>query len=190
MVNWEEKVKIKTLIIGKLNKGGFTLIELMLVILVLGIILFLTVPTLRHVLLADNLKKAARQLIGLEKKLRSDALRDQIDYILHLDLSNSNYWVTSSDMTPEGQEEKKKNVQHLASGVSVLDIIGENNQKQTEGIVKIKFQKNNVSMPAVIHLFAEGKNMTLVINPFLGVSDIYDKYVDISGEGQEGSFAR
>jgi len=187
MVNREEKGKIKTSIIGKLNNKGFTLIELMLVIMVLGVILFLAVPAIRDVLTTDKLKSASRQLIGLERKLRTDAVREQSDYILNLDLSNSTFWVTSSDMTPEGQDEEKKKAQHLPAAVTISDIVLENNKKQGEGIAKIKFQKNNTCRPAVIHLAYEEDRMTLVINPFLGITGIYDRYVEVAAAGSVGS---
>jgi hypothetical protein len=115
----------------------------------------------------------------MEKKLRVEAVRDQMDYILCLDLPNSTYWVLASDMTPEKQDEIKKRPQHLPSGVVILDIVGENNKKQSDGEARIKFGKKNICSPVLIHLAYEEDRMTMIINPFLGVTDVYDKYVDI-----------
>ncbi|MCX5850035.1 MAG: prepilin-type N-terminal cleavage/methylation domain-containing protein [Deltaproteobacteria bacterium] len=172
-------MSIKTSTTGNLNKRGFTLVELLLVIVLIGVVLVLAVPSTRDVLTGDNLKKASRQFIGLERKLRADAVRDQIDYILCMNLPSSTYWVFASDMTPEKQDEIKKRPQHLPSDVVILDIAGENNKKQSADEARIKFGKNNVCSPAVIHLAHEEDKMTIVINPFLGVTDVYDKYVDI-----------
>jgi len=199
-------VLIKTSIIGKLNKqdlmkrynayrlfagsSGFTLVELLLVIVLMGVILAFAVPSTRDVLTGDNLKKASRQIIGIEKKLRVEAVRDQMDYILCLDLPNSVYWVVASDMTPEKQDEIKKRPQHLPSGVVILDIVGEDNKKQSVDEVRIKFGKKNICSPSVIHLAYEENRMTMVINPFLGVTDVYDKYVDISVIGSRQSNTR
>jgi prepilin-type N-terminal cleavage/methylation domain-containing protein len=93
-------VSIKTSIIGNLNKQGFTLVELLLVIVLIGVVLVLAVPSMRDTLTGDKLQKASRQFIGMERKLRGEAVRDQIDYILCLDLPNSAYWVLASDITP------------------------------------------------------------------------------------------
>ena len=168
------------------GSSGFTLVELLLVIVLMGVILALAVPSTRDVLTGDNLKKASRQLIGIEKKLRVEAIRDQIDYILCFDIPNVAYWVVASDMTPEKQDEIKKRPQHLPSGVVILDIVGEDNKKQSADEVRIKFGKKNICSPSVIHLGYEEDRMTMVINPFLGVTDVYDKYVDIPviGSGQ------
>jgi len=45
------------------------------------VVLVLAVPSTRDVLSGNKLKKASRQLIGLERKLRVEAVRDQVDYI-------------------------------------------------------------------------------------------------------------
>jgi general secretion pathway protein H len=119
-------VSIRTSITGKLNKRGFTLVELLLVIALIGVVLVLAVPSTRDVLTGNKLKKASRQLIGLERKLRVEAVRDQIDYILCLDLPNSAYWVIASDMTPEKQDEIKNRPKHLPADVVIADIVDEN----------------------------------------------------------------
>ena len=194
-------MSIKTSITGKLSRqdlvtmkrdkayrrlaesSGFTLVELLLVIVLMGVILGLVVPTSRDVLTGDNLKKASRQLIGLEKKLRGEAIRDQMDYILCLDLPNAAYFVLAADMTPEKQDEIRKRPQHLPDGVVILDVVGEDNKKQSSDEVRIKCGKKNTCSPSIIHLAYEEDRMTLVINPFLGVTDVYDKYVDIAVTG-------
>jgi len=170
---------IKTSITGKFNKQGFTLIELVVVIALIGIALALAVPSLRDSLNEDDLKKASRQLIGLERKLRVEAVRDQVDYLLCFDIPNAAYWVIASDMTPEKQSEIKSRPQHLPSEISIMDIVDANNKKQTADEARIKFGKNNFSSPAVIHLQYKEDKMTIVINPYLGITDIYDKYIDV-----------
>jgi general secretion pathway protein H len=162
-----------------LNKKGFTLLELLLVIVLIGVVLVLAVPSTRDALTGDKLKKTSRQLIGLERKLRAEAVRDQLDYILCIDLSDSSYWITASDVTPEKQADIKKHRQHLPDEIVIADIVDENNKKISSGEVKIVFKRNNVCSPSVIHLSHEEDKMTIAINPFLGVMDIYDKYVDI-----------
>jgi prepilin-type N-terminal cleavage/methylation domain-containing protein len=179
MVNSVEKASIRTSTTGNLNKRGFTLVELLLVIALAGVILVLAIPATRDVLSGDSLKKASRQLIGLERKLRTDAVRDQMDYVLCINLSDSAYWIITADMTPEKQDEIKSRPRFLPSDVLITDIVDVNNQKRAEGEARIVFGKNNICSPAVIHLAHKEAAMTIVISPFLGVTDVFDQYVDI-----------
>lgn len=159
---------------------GFTLVELIVVIALIGLVMALVAPATRDALAVDKLKKASRQLIGLDRKLRVEAVRDRTDYILCLDLAGATYWVVTSDMTPEKISEAKKAARRFPSEVSIVDITAEKNIKQTEGEFRIKFGKNSLSPPFIMHLAEGDDRMTLVVNPFLGVTAVYDRYVDIA----------
>jgi type II secretory pathway pseudopilin PulG len=159
----------------------------MVVIALIGIVLVVTAPTARNVFTADSLKKASRQLIGLERKLRVEAVRDQIDYILCLDLPTSSYWILTADMTAEKENEVKKSAKKLSAGVRILDIVFPENKKFSEGEVRIRFGKNSICPPMVIHLGDEEEKMTIVVNPFMGVTGIYEEYKDISLEEGMGT---
>ena len=135
------KVLMKTSIIGKVNKRGFTLVELLLVIALIGVVLVLAIPSTRDVLTGDKLKKASRQFIALERKLHVEAVRNQINYILCIDLPNSAYWIITSDMTPEKQDDVKKHPQYFPSDVAIMDIVDENNKKTSVGEARINFGK-------------------------------------------------
>jgi prepilin-type N-terminal cleavage/methylation domain-containing protein len=149
-----------------LNKRGFTLVELLVVIGLIGVILALAVPTTRDMLTVNNLKKVSRQMIGLER--------------LMLDIPRASYYVITSDMTPEKKDELKKKATKFPAGVAVLDVINQKDEKISEGVVQIKFGRNNVCSPLIIHLAENEERMTLVVNPFLGVAAVYDQYVEIS----------
>ena len=173
---------IKTSITGIVNKRGFTLVELMIVIVIIGVVLALAVPTTRDALTVNGLKKASRQVIGLARQLRTDAVRDQIDYILVVNIPKASYYIVTPDMTPEKLLEVEKKAKQLSGGVAILDVVRERNEKISEGKVNIKFGKNGVGPPLVIHLAYDEDRMTLVVNPFMGVTAVYDRYMDISIE--------
>jgi prepilin-type N-terminal cleavage/methylation domain-containing protein len=169
---------------------GFTLMELLIVIALIGVTLVFAIPTTREALTVNSLKKTTRLLVGLERQLRSEAVRDQTDYILVLNISDNTYYVMSPDMTPEKLQEVEKRAQKLPGGVVIRDIVKQKNEKISQGKVEVLFARNNISPPLVIHLADGDEAMTLVINPFLGVTALYDHYADISvddGMGRDTS---
>ena len=93
-------------------------------------------------------------------------------------------------MTAEKIDEIKKNPRHLPADVVILDIVEENNAKKSAGEARIKCGRNNVCSPAVIHLGYKEEKMTIVINPFLGVTEVFKQYVDMPITGSEKSFSR
>ncbi|NIR17489.1 MAG: prepilin-type N-terminal cleavage/methylation domain-containing protein, partial [Desulfobacterales bacterium] len=58
------------------NKG-FTLIELTVVVVLIGIIMTLTIPRFQTGILTDDLKATTRKMVGMIKGLRDEAIREQ-----------------------------------------------------------------------------------------------------------------
>jgi len=168
-----------------LNRNGYTLIELSLVVFLLGLMLFLAVPRVRDSLINDALSASVRRTIGAVRGLRADAVREQVDYVLQLDLENNVFWTYSLDMTPEKRAERKESAFHFPEGVKIADISQPGLGKKTDGEAIVKFYKQGHIQPTVIHLAREGRSATIVLAPFLSTIKVYDKYVEVTPEGEE-----
>jgi prepilin-type N-terminal cleavage/methylation domain-containing protein len=64
------------------HESGFTLLELIVVITLLGIMLVFTVPRFHDTLFLDEGKKSARWIIGKVRALKEAAIRNQKHYTL------------------------------------------------------------------------------------------------------------
>ena len=126
-----------------MKRRGFTLIELSVVVVLSGLMLLTAVPKVRDTMLGDDLKKAINQLTGTARELRSDAVRNQVDYILHLDLGNNLIWTHSADMTPEARDEMKKRAFRLPEEVKILDVYFFGKEKITDGEALIMVPSRN-----------------------------------------------
>jgi prepilin-type N-terminal cleavage/methylation domain-containing protein len=160
------------------GSGGYTLIELSIVVFLIGLMLLIAVPKVRESLFTDQLSSTARRLVGATRELRSLAVRDQVDQILQINLDQKSFWIYSVDMTPEKKEELKKQASRLPGDVKFADIYIAGKEKKTTGEVAIRFFSRGYVEPAVIHL-AEGERfMTLVLHPFVNTVEIHEKYLD------------
>ena len=164
------------------GEKGFTLIELGVVVFLIGLMLLIAVPKVRDTMLGGSLETVANQLTGTARDLRSDAVRNQIDYILHLDLDNNLIWTYSVDMTPEARDEIKKLAFKLPEEVKIMDVYFSEEEKATEGEATIRFSRKNYTQPAVIHLAEKDRRFTLIFEPFLNSVRICDKYIDFQDQ--------
>jgi prepilin-type N-terminal cleavage/methylation domain-containing protein len=151
------------------GSGGYTLIELSIVVFLIGLMLLIAVPKVRESLFTDQLSSTARRLVGATRELRSLAVRDQVDQILQINLDQKSFWIYSVDMTPEKKEELKKQASRLPGDVKFADIYIAGKEKKTTGEVAIRFFSRGYVEPAVIHL---------VLHPFVNTVEIHEKYLD------------
>jgi len=157
---------------------GFTLIELSVVVFLIGLMLLIAVPKVRDTMLSDGLKITVNHLTGTARELRSDAVRNQVDYILHLDLNNNLIWTHSMDMTPEAKDEMKKRAFKLPEEVKITDVCRPGKEKITDGEALIMFSRKDYMHPAVVHLTQKDHCFTLVFEPFLSSVRTYNEYID------------
>ena len=162
------------------RQAGYTLIELAVVVFLIGGMLFIAAPRIRDTLLNDSLKSTVRHFIGTARELRNDAVREQVDYILHIDLNGRTIWTYSADMTPEKRDERQKAAFRLPADIKVVDVYRIGREKQSDGDAEITFSRKGYVQPTVVHLARAESAYTLVFQPFLSTVQTYDKYVDYS----------
>ena len=158
------------------NRQGFTLVELTVVVFLIGLMLLAAVPKVRDTLFNDDLISTVNHLVNSADELRSDAIRNQVDYVLHLDLDDRLLYAYPADATPEGIEDIKKRAYRLPRGVRIEDARRVDGEATTEGECGITFFKEGYAQPTILHLAREDRQFTLVFEPFLSRVRVYDDY--------------
>jgi len=189
---------------------GFTLLELMVVMVVLTMVTAFAMPGLRSSLFSDQLKATARKLVGLVVETGQEAVSSQAAQTLHFDLENNQVWVSSekkavkgknpdsiwdetpvwdqkpvwdSDATGPPEDTEKRRILTIPDSVKVVDITSVAAGKRATGATVIRFSTKGYVDKTLIHLRDdEGRDMTLILSPFLAVTKIVDSYVDIDDE--------
>jgi len=162
-----------------LNHRGFTFIEITVVIFLIGLIIGLAMPRVRDALLTDDLRRSSRNMIGLLKELRNEAIRENKAYFMHFDLDANRFWIDSASMSEEEQARAREKASSLPEGVRVLDVWFQGKGKTLGGETVIRFSKKGYVPQSVIHLGSEdGRSLTLELNPFLGRVRVWDEYVE------------
>jgi len=148
---------------------GYTLIELMVVIILLGLVFAITAPRFRDAVLNDNLKSTTRKLIGKINELRTDAIQKQESLVLFFDLESNMYWHGPGGLTPEGRDlYRKERATYLPQGIRITDISFKDRDKKIGGEISLQFNKRGYVQQSAIHLESEdGREFTIVLRPFL-----------------------
>lgn len=114
------------------DRGGFTLLELMVVVAMIGIISAIAFPRLDPFLPTRRLKSAARLLSGTITLAYGEAIAKNKTYRLYLDPSTDKYWITEV-ATLEDEDESSAAVGiRLGTGFELLEYTdGSENIEQT-----------------------------------------------------------
>jgi len=163
------------------GESGFTLIELIIVCSLMGLLLSLTIPTLRNNLVTNQLDTSARKIIGTVKELRNMAVRDHKPYLLHFDLDSQNYWY-EADGTVNPLNEEPETISEIPEGVTLRDVHAHSQGQQNSGRVTLWISSKGYMDQTVLHLSDdEGQVLSLFFSPFSGAARVYRE--DLEAEG-------
>ncbi|HAR44877.1 MAG TPA: hypothetical protein DCS05_01555 [Nitrospiraceae bacterium] len=162
------------------HSGGFTLIELVIVIAVFGVMLTLVIPKLGDIGEAD-LKRSARHLTGMIRFLRDDAQAKKAVYRLRFDIQNGRYWAEVMTRTSERTVEFKRLRSVLANetGLSGRTTFRGVKAGSHPDDAFILFTPDGWVERAVIHLRdSDEKDFTLLVHPLTGDTELLEGYVE------------
>jgi general secretion pathway protein H len=159
---------------------GFTLIELMVVIVVLGVMMTLIIPQLGNIGDA-NLKRSARHLTGMIRFLRDESQAKKMLYRLRFDIKDGKYWAEEFDYISKDTAEFKRlqvamaNEGSLAGQVTFKDVqVGSHPDDPY-----MLFTPDGWVEPAFIHLRnGNDKLFTLIVKPLTGDTELREGEVE------------
>ena len=167
----------------KKGSRGFTLLELMIVMVIIAVLTSFVIPSLRTSLFSDQLKSSARKVIGLVSEASQEAVRNQAIHYLHFDLEQNQIVLRSEKSGSESEEEGKTLSLKLPDSVRVVDVTSVNGGKRAQGETELRFSKQGYVDKTLIHLRSDdGRDMTVMLSPFLAVTRVFDSYVDLEDE--------
>ena len=156
--------------------AGFTLIELIVVLALLGLMLFFSLPRLQDNPFLDDTKKSSRWLIGKIQSLKESAIRDQKMYTLHFDLDSGRVWETNESMSQEEIESAVLNSYALPDDLRITDIEYPTKGKIYSGQTAITFYKAGYTDKALVHMQDGDAFLSFLIEPFLPNVQFFEKY--------------
>jgi type II secretion system protein H len=136
-------------------RAAFTLIEVLLVIVVIGIAVGIAMPSFVNSMQGRRLQSAARMLTSVTRYARSMAVLKQTDLALVLNLANGQVDVVSSNAAASG-------LSRTLDGVVLQQVAVEGAEPVTEGACAVPFRRNGVCVPFTV-ILADTRNSTMTV---------------------------
>ncbi|MDD5676771.1 MAG: prepilin-type N-terminal cleavage/methylation domain-containing protein [Kiritimatiellae bacterium] len=141
--------------------SAFTLIEVLLVVVIMGIIMTIAMPSFVRSIRGQRLSTAARTLATVARYARSMAVLKQNDLGLIFNLANGQVDLVSSNMSlPSFSRE--------IHGVRLQDVTIEGADPVTEGACRVPFMHNGICMPFAVTIVDNNGNYVILKVDALG----------------------
>ncbi len=172
------------------RRSGFTLIELMLVVLIMGVIVSLAATRLDFLVPKYRLRGAARDVAALLRQGKARAAAQGRDLYFEADLSQSRYWLLAPFPKLEAGDDPKKidgrpleyqpvMERKLPEGVHFIDVILGDKEKSTTGRTRVRLSALGANSHVIVNLENdEHKIVGLRMNGFTGIIDFDDQHRD------------
>lgn len=165
---------------GRLNnQAGFTLIELALVVVILGLLAGLSTPMLSS-LEPNRLNSTARRLAGTVKYLYNEAVMSGTEHRLIFDLATNSYHAMqvepTGELLPLGNQGRRY---QLPDNVRLESVFQPRRGEYRDGQMTTTLRPEGWLEETIIHLAdANQHKLTLRLVPLTGLTEIYEGYKD------------
>ena len=171
----------------RVGSSGFTLLELSVVLLILGIAVSFLAPRLRDPE-GMALASSAARLATTARYLYDEAAYQRVPMRLNLDLDHQTYFVTELSSDPDQPEfvPSRSTLARpvvLPDSVAFRDVVLPAVGLVTEGTVFAQFSPDGWADPLVVHLRSRaGVDTTMAIEPLTGRTRVAEGYIVLDHE--------
>ena len=165
--------------LSPIGAGGFTLIELTMVILVIGIVGALVLPRFGGLLDRQQTRRTVNVVRGMVRQLHAKAALTKRVYRLTFDLDEQQLTVChlqslpptggSADDTCVAEPVREMRGYAMPEAVQLLDVVSSEGKKVSEGVAMTHFLPTGQAEPSVVHLQTPDEtHVTLFIEALAG----------------------
>ena len=173
-----------------IRDSGFTLLELVLVCVILGVMVGLAATRLDLLVPKYRVRAAAREVASVLRQGKARAAAQGRDIYFEIDLSQGRYWLLApfpkEDPTADPAKVEGRPMQYeavfvrsLPDGVHFIDAIMGDKDKTTSGRARVRLSAFGASSHVILNLVNTDENVvSLKMNGFTGLISYFDEHQD------------
>ena len=165
---------------GACSEGGFTLVELVMVILVISIVTTVAMPRVGGMLDRQTMRRTVNAVRGMVRFVQARAALTKRVYRLTFDFEQqtmSACYLMDGDCQVEHSRELRAYT--FPPSARLIDVVDAEGEKMREGEAVTHFHPTGVAEPSMIHLGDIGQDqMTVIIAPLGGRVKVLSGYVE------------
>lgn len=180
---------------GRSDAFGFTFLELLVVLVILGMFGALVSVRIQDVFSRGDLRLASRIVMGEVKRFRGRAAYTHEAQVMVMEIGRNVLYAeekepskgpsTSATLDLDTGDESVRQETLLPDGVVFEDVVTAEEGKMQDEAARVRFFADGTVEKALIHLRNhEDEFYTLEINPLTGYVTAYDRYVDQEDQGR------
>ncbi len=131
---------------------GFTLIELMVVMLLITIVLSVAIPRLDSSIAQDPRKRLTRWMVNTAKALRTMAVEKRQVQALVIDLDEHRMWTIDAQMDEEAVAAAAEKGFALPNSIVLADVEFPDKDRISSGTATIRFYPSGYADQALVHV--------------------------------------
>jgi len=160
------------------KQGGFTLIELIVVIVLIGLMFTFALPKMDGFLFSSETDRVSRWIVLNIPNLKAKSVKDQKRYSLNVDVSENTLYISTDEMDDALLSEARENGFKLGDSVHLVDVVFPFANPEDEEMSNVFFYIKGYSDNAIIHIENEsGEKFSFIIEPFLSSVEIKEGFV-------------
>ncbi len=161
-----------------LKQGGFTLIELIVVIVLIGLMFTFALPKMDGFLFSSETDRVSRWIVLNIPNLKTKAVKDQRRYSLNVDVAANTLYISTDEMDDDLLNQARESGFKLGDSVHLVDVVFPVVNPEDEEISNVFFYSKGYSDNAIIHIENENsEKISFIIEPFLSGVEIKDGFV-------------
>ena len=160
---------------------GFTLLELLMVLIIISLATSLAVPNIIGFFQGNELDHITRKIIGLARQGNQLAAQEHQAITLRYDEKERAFYLETTrpqeEIDPLWNPQQKASL-HLPPSIQLAGLWARKDDGKIEAVRTLIYTNRGYGAPSVLSIQQGGRQLSLIFTPFLGKIRVVEGYVD------------